>query len=262
MSEGGERASIAGEAGEAGLGMYPFAELRPAYDALWSAVQRRVPWLPGQLTWHDDVHTSWTSPDLIVGYTCGWPLVTRLADVVQVVGTFEFDVDGAEGSSYRSVLVAREARPLESFAGASAAVNGPDSLSGWVSLIAAVHGPGARWTGPVTWTGAHVDSVRAVQAGEAEIASIDAVTWHHVRRFTPELAAGLVTVGVGPLVPCLPVVAGRRVPVDALDELADAFERAVLDPALASAVADLRVRSFVRRTLADYLPLLELAPAD
>lgn len=253
----GERAPLTGEAG---LGMYPFADLRPSYDALWSAVQRRAPWLPARLTWHDDVHTSWTSSDLVVGYTCGWPLVTRLADVVQVVGTFEFDVSGAEGSSYRSVLVAREAAEPASFAGAAAAVNGPDSLSGWVSLIAAVHGPGGRWTGPVAWTGAHVDSVRAVHAGEASIASIDAVTWHHVQRFAPELTEGLVVVGAGPLVPCLPVVAGRQVPTDAIDELAGAFEHAVADPALAPVVAELRVRSFVRRTLADYLPLLELAP--
>lgn len=257
MTGGGERAALAGEAG---LGMYPFAGLRPAYDALWAAVHRRAPWLPAQLTWHGDVHTSWTSPDLVVGYTCGWPLVTRLADVVQVVGTFEFDVSGAEGSSYRSVLIAREPGPTASFAGAAAAVNGPDSLSGWVSLIAAVHGPGGRWTGPVTWTGAHVESVRAVQAGEATIASIDAVTWHYVQRFAPALTEGLVVVGAGPLVPCLPVVAGRRVPADAIDELADAFEQAVADPALAAVVADLRVRSFVRRTLGDYLPLLELAP--
>jgi ABC-type phosphate/phosphonate transport system substrate-binding protein len=255
----GERAPLTGEAG---LGMYPYADLRPAYDALWSAVHGRAPWLPERLTWHDDVHVSWTSPDLVVGYTCGWPLVTRLADVVQVVGTFEFDVPGAEGPSYRSVLVAREAAPPASFAGAVAAVNDPDSLSGWVSLIAAVHGPGGRWTGPVTWTGAHVESVRAVQSGEAAIASIDAVTWHHVQRFAPELAEGLAIVGRGPLVPCLPVVAGPRVPAEAIDELADAFARAVSDPALAPVAADLRVRSFVRRTLADYLPLLQLAPGS
>ena len=49
-------------------------------------------------------------------------------------------------------------------------------------------------------------------------------------------------------------------PADAIDEFAGAFEQAVADPAMASVVAELRVRSFVRRTLADYLPLLELAP--
>ena len=86
------------------------------------------------------------------------------------------------------------------------------------------------------------------------------MTWHHVQRFAPELTEGLVVVGAGPLVPCLPVVAGLQVPAEAIDELAGAFEQAVADPAMASAVAELRVRTFVRRTLADYLPLLELAP--
>ncbi len=180
-----------------------------------------------------------------MGYTCGWPLVTQLAERVQVVGTFEFDIPEAQDHRYHSVLIARDVAPLESFAGARAAVNGPDSLSGWVSLITAVHGTGGTWTGAVRWTGAHVDSIRAVQMGDADVASIDSVTWHHVLRFAPEIASGVVTVGAGPLVPCLPVVAGAAVPPDALAEIRGAMADAFADPEMVGYSATMLTRSFV-----------------
>jgi len=258
------------EDGEAGLGMYPFPGLRGAYDRLWEAVQVRLPWLPQVLTWHDDVYESWTSPDLVVGYTCGWPLVTRLADRVQVVGTFEFDIPDAVGPTYRSVVVARAevadaddgpVSDLGHYAGLTAAVNGPDSLSGWVSLVAAVHGPGATWSGPVHRTGAHVASVRALHDGTADIASIDAVTWAHIGRFLPELTEGLVVVGAGPRVPCLPVIAGAAMPHERLAEVRTAMADAVADPDLVDVRRELLVRRFVPMTFADYQPLSALAPA-
>ncbi len=249
------------ETGEAGLGMYPFPDLRPGYDAYWHAIHRRVSWLPAGLTWHADVHSSWSSPDLVVGYTCGWPLVTQLADRVQVVGTFEFEIPEASDHRYRSVIVARNDAPLASFAGSVAAANGPDSLSGWVSLVTAVHGAGGAWAGEVRWTGAHVDSVRAVQSGLADVASIDSVSWAHIGRFAPELVDGLVVIGNGPLVPCLPVVAGLHLGSDAIDELRAAMAGALADPSMRDHAHTMLTRRFVPLDLADYLPLLELAPA-
>jgi ABC-type phosphate/phosphonate transport system substrate-binding protein len=246
--------------GEAGLGMYPFLELRDAYDAYWAQVHRRAPWLPPSLTWHADVHSSWRSPEMVVGYTCGWPLVTQLADHVQVVGTFEFDIAEADDHRYRSVIVARRDEPPASFAGAAAAVNGPDSLSGWVSLVTAVHGPGGTWTGAVRWTGAHLDSVRAVRDGHADVASIDSVSWAHIRRWTPELAEGVIVIGHGPWVPCLPVVAGMQVPADAVAELRRVMADALTDVEMVDHASSMLVRRFVPLELSDYLPLLELAP--
>ena len=254
-----EQAGVSRE-GEAGLGMYPFPQLRAAYDAYWHAIRRRVPWLPADLTWHADVHSSWRSPDLVVGYTCGWPLVTQLADQVQVVGTFEFAIPEAVAHRYRSVILARNDAPLASFAGAMAAVNGPDSLSGWVSLVTAVHGTGGAWTGEVRWTGAHLESVRAVKSGLAQLASIDSVSWAHISRLEPELVDGLVLVGNGPEVPCLPVIATRHLTPDAIDELRAAMAASLAEPAMAAHRNAMLIRSFVPLDLADYLPLLELAP--
>jgi ABC-type phosphate/phosphonate transport system substrate-binding protein len=247
--------------GRAGLGMYPFPELRGAYDAYWSAVASRVDWLPAKLEWDAELHASWWDPDMVVGYTCGWPLVTELRDAVRVVGTFSFAVEGAHGHSYRSVIVARRDAPLTDFVDAVAAVNNVDSLSGWVSLLVAVHGPGASWSGAVRWTGAHVDSARAVHDGAADIASIDAVSWAHIGRFHPELVEGMHVVGAGPLVPCLPVIANAAMSDVQLAELRVALADAITDPAASAARSELQITGFTPLDLDEYLPLLALAPA-
>lgn len=250
----------------AGLGMYPFEPLRPAYDRLWHAVRERAPWVPDRLEWDVDLHAQWRDPATVVSYTCGWPLVTELAELAEtgrlhVVGSFVFAIPESDGPTYRSVLVARRPGTAADFAGALAAANGADSLSGWVSLLHAVHGSGARWQGEVLFTGAHLESVRAVHEGRAEVASIDAVSLAHIRCLHPDLCTDLVEVGHGPQVGCLPVIAGASVSTQQLAELRAAFTDAVADPTLADVRATLLVEAFVARDYADYRPLRELAPA-
>lgn len=243
--------------GVAGMGMYPFPEVRWAFDEIWAGVAGRLTWVPRRLDWDADLHASWTDDALVVGHTCGWPLVTALHDRVRVLGTFAATVPQAEGPRYRSVLIARHPDEMAAFAGSVAAVNGPDSLSGWVSLRAAVHGPGGTWTGEVRWTGAHVESVRAVRDGSADVASIDSVTLGLVRRLRPELLEGVVEIGEGPLVPSLPLVTHRDASDDEVAQLRDAIAASVAASPEASAAA--LISEFVPLDLADYEPLRSLA---
>ena len=240
----------------ASLAMYPFLPLRQVTDSLWSVVQSHLGWGPTVLEWDVVTPEVWSHPDLLVAQTCGWPLVTRLADRMAVVGTFDYDVPGASGGNYQSVLISREAVPfdvLRSRPGVVAARNASDSLSGGVSLNQA-------WDGVpplLVETGAHVESVRAVADGRADVASIDAVSWALIGSLEPELVRSLSVVGSGPLVPCLPVVVPLRY-AHHVSELRSAFTAAVADPAAADACAALRIRGFVPLDLEDYLPLLSL----
>ncbi len=247
--------------GEASVAMYPFVEVRDAYEHLWRLIRERLPWLPTELGWPDDPAATWRSPDLVVGQTCAWPLMTSLTDAVRVVGSFAHTVPGTVGATYRSVIVARDDVEPGTLAGGRAAVNDLQSLSGWVSLLHAVHGPGARWHGTVLLTGAHVESIRAVHDGRADIASIDAVTWWLVSQLRPHLVDGLVEIGSGPRVPCLPVIVGPRVPDDAIPELRRAIDDAVKDDRFRVDRGRIAIRGFVGLDLEAYRPVLELAPA-
>lgn len=246
--------------GLAAFGMYPFESVIPAYDRLWSAVVRRTPWLPPSLNWTMSAHDHWEHPNVAVTQTCGWPLVTRLAHRFQVVGAFAGAIEEADGARYRSTIVARQSDPLQAFAGATAAVNDPHSLSGWVSLVSAFGIPTTGWNGPVIVTGSHVESIRAVQEGRADIASIDSLTLAHVRRFWPELAAGFVVIGHGPWVPSLPVITGLQTNALQLSQLRQGLSVAIDDEP--EAAAFLLIDGFVPLSLEDYLPLRRLMAAS
>jgi ABC-type phosphate/phosphonate transport system substrate-binding protein len=238
--------------------MYPFPPLRDDWQRLWEVVRAAHPHgegLPRPLTWSDDIHALWNAPSLVLSQSCGWPIVSELDGKVRVVGVFDPDldphldpaVDGGDAGTYRTLLVARRDAPLESFSGASAAVNGPDSLSGWVSLVAAVEGAGARWHGPVRWTGGHVASLAAVRAGEAEIASIDPVSFALLASIDPAHVEGLHIVGHGPRVACLPLIVPAGTDQAGIDAWRGAWARACSDPDVGPTLRRLRIRGFVPR---------------
>ena len=240
----------------ASLAMYPFPELRDAYDRLWNGVRQRLPFDAPALEWDVPAAEACRRDDLLLGQTCGWPLVTELADRVRVLGTFDVDVAGAHDGTYRSVVISRNPAALDHLVNQShlrVAANSVDSLSGWVSLRAVAAAAGAQFAS-VEWTGAHVASVEAVRSGRADLASIDAVTWAHLGE--PD---DLTVVGHGPQVPCLPLVTAGAASADRVEQLRSALTAAVADPQRAGDRATLRIKSFLVRTLADYEPLRSIA---
>ncbi len=97
----------------------------------------------------------------------------------------------------------------------------------------------------VRWTGDHVESIRALQAGRADVISIDELTLAHLRQHVPELVAGLVEVARGPLVPSLPVIVPADTPPSRVEDLRGALTAAFADSALAAARAQLLLDRFV-----------------
>jgi ABC-type phosphate/phosphonate transport system substrate-binding protein len=239
----------------ASLAMYPLPSLRAATDELWTSVRHHLGWGPDALEWSVLTPEVWHHPQLLVAQTCGWPLITELSASVAVVGTFDYAITGAEHGTYRSVLVTRHDTSFEELRarpGIVAAVNGFDSLSGWISLQHA-------WGGEpdAIETGGHLESVRALAAGRADLASIDAVSWALFGEDDPDLVAPLRVVGAGPRVPCLPLVTGVQ-HTSVVPALREAFAAAVVDAAAASACRALLIRGFVPLELTDYLSLPSL----
>jgi ABC-type phosphate/phosphonate transport system substrate-binding protein len=239
----------------ASLAMYPFDDLRLHWNKLWDGVRARLPFDAPALNWDLSADAAARRDDLLLGQTCGWPLVADLAGTVRVVGTFDCDVDGAINGTYHSLLVSNRDEPVADILrrpGLRVAANSVDSLSGWISLLSVANAHAVQLDA-VEWTGAHAVSVVAVREGRADLAAIDSVSWTQLDQ------TGLSVVGRGPQIPCLPLVTAGSSTDSVVAELRRALAAAVSDPAMSESCASLRIRGFLDRELADYEGVSALA---
>lgn len=203
--------------GIAALPMYDWAEVRAATDRFWAAVRdglrARGVAAPEALARGLGLAAGWTHPRLVLGQTCGLPLVRDLAGRVALVGAGDYGLEGCPPGWYRSVVVVRADDPREGladFRGARLAINGTDSQSGWGAMLhhAAPLAREGRFFGSVTASGAHAASVRLVAAGGADLAAVDAVSWRLAQRFLPEAGRLRVLMPTEPT-PGLPYIAAK-----------------------------------------------------
>lgn len=236
--------------------MYPLEPLREAWDTVYGMVARDVLEAPNELRWDLDPHDTWMSPQLVLGMSCGWPLVTQLLRRVRVIGTFMYRLEGSIGHTYRSVIVAREATSVVALSGSTLAFNSTESLSGYISMMASLPPDQIGWGGPTLETGSHIMSLAAVREGSADIASIDAVMWSYVQQEAPELLEGLVVIDRGPEIPHLPLITSRDASDAAVADWRGALGDGVRNPALSPALDRLLIHGFMPLDSSHYEALL------
>lgn len=147
-------------------------------------------------------------------WLCGLLAVTTLADrrltgSVRLAPVFA----GRTAPVYQSVVVARRSSGFASLAdtaGARLAINEYESWSGYRALVR--HLTRRRrsidmFAGPVV-TGGHVDSVSAVQRGEADVAAIDDSVWAWL---TEPARRDLVVIDRTAPAPSPPILLGPRI---------------------------------------------------
>ena len=195
------------------LGMYDQPEVQGANDRLWALIRdglraRNLP-APEALTRGDLAFMpGWLRPDLVLSQTCGFPYRAILHAKVALIGTPDYGVDGCAPGYYRSILVARagDPRDIAAFDGTAIAYNAPLSQSGWAAPQNHAAKRGLRFPAGL-YTGAHINSARAVAAGRADLAALDAVTWAMIQNHDPGLAGSLRVVALTDPTPGLPYIA-------------------------------------------------------
>lgn len=200
----------------ASLPMYDWVEVAPATDRLWAGIRNglRAAGIaaPDALTrGAADLWPQWTSPDLVLSQTCGFPFRARLHDKVALIGTPDFGVEGCPPGYYRSVFIARANDPrdtLAAFNDAPFAYNEAMSQSGWAAPQTHAAGLGLRLP-PVVQTGGHRFSAQAVAEGQADLAALDAVTWRLITRHDAALANRLRVVDMTAPTPSLPYISAH-----------------------------------------------------
>ena len=249
------------------LPMYDFPWTVAANDALWASISDRLAKAgveaPMALTRDSDPGPLWRHSGLVFGQTCGYPYVTQLKDVVTLIAAPEYSFPGCEDASHRSFIIRRvtdSRRALGEFRGAVAALNAHDSNTG-VNLFRARIAPvagGAAFFSSIILTGSHEASVAAVVDGQADLASIDCVSFALLGRGLPELIERVAIVAESPLSPCLPFIASSSLPAPAIAAVREALFAALADPDLAETRATLGLKGARIVTPADYDRVIEI----
>lgn len=196
----------------ASLPMYDWPECRPETLALWDRIRAGLPGLPEGLTTPADVHSHWRDPALVFSQTCWGPLSLGLIEALEPLAQPDYSAfEGGRGPFYRSALVMRQAAAgglADWLAGRRLAVNGTESLSGYLTLQKDLGAAPETLASELVVTGAHRASVRAVAEGRADIAAIDCRSWAMALAHEP-CAKRLVVVGWTSERPGLPYVTSR-----------------------------------------------------
>ncbi len=232
----------------ASLPWYDLHEVQPAHDALWAALADRlramgVDGVPDGLERRMDPQAQWRSPALLLGQACGYDVATWQAASLRVVAAPCFEVEGCAGPTYRSFVVVHRssgASTLADLRGARCVINGWTSHSGMngLRLLLPTGARLASFFARVLVSGAHERSVEMVASGEADVASIDCVTYSLLARHRPGALEALrvLTATAPALAP--PFVTSASTPPAEVEALGRALREVTADP---SAWATLRL---------------------
>jgi hypothetical protein len=250
----------------AALPMYDLPELAWANDELWTAIGQHlrddgVQGVPAHLSRGLPLHALWTDPSLLLSQACGYPLMTVLSGQVRVVSTPRYRAQGCKGPFHRSAVVVRltaRAEALADLAGRRLALNDETSGTG-MNLLRALIAPlarGRRFFSQVEITGSHLASAEAVAGGVADVAALDCVTWAHLQRLRPALAAQLRVLTWSASSPGLPLISARDTTAATLAAIGRALGEVSRDPALTGARRELLLEGFSKLPPARYLSTL------
>lgn len=248
--------------------MYDWPEVREATAALEQALHVALTDALGLEAvdlepWADCLEEAeiWEQPGVLLTQTCGYPLTHQLTGKVRLIGAPHYDADGCDGPRYCSQLVVHRDSPfqqLRDLQGRCAAFNGPDSQSGMNTFRHAVAplADGKPFFSKVLQSGGHLASMRAVAAGEADIASIDAVCWGLACRELPELSTQLRPIAQTAPACCLPFVSSLQFSEAEADIIAETVAGVMSAPETEKSRERLGIRGFSKLSLDDYAGIL------
>jgi ABC-type phosphate/phosphonate transport system substrate-binding protein len=178
----------------AALPMYERPQNRDAHDRLWAlmrdALRDHGVAAPNALDRDVAYDVAWGRPDLVVGQICNLPLRARHWGQVTLIAAMDYGVPDTAPGHYHSVFVVRADDPVQTLAEAAGgrfALNDALSNSGWGAPVQEAASRGLRLR-PGIVTGSHVESLRAVADGRADLCATDSVSFRQFRRWEPVMA--------------------------------------------------------------------------
>ncbi|HMJ10546.1 MAG TPA: PhnD/SsuA/transferrin family substrate-binding protein [Polyangiaceae bacterium] len=240
-----------------------------ANDAFWAALRSNlllhgVSDAPKRLERDLPLPRVWSDPELLFSQICGAPYAAGYADQLTLIGTPHYAAPGCDGAYHRSFVIVNRASPardIEDLSGACVAVNDRGSNTGfnllgdWLSPLST----GEPFFARLVISGAHMESMRLVAEGAADVASIDCVTHAFLARHHPELVSATRILARTALTPAPPWVVSRSTPRRVVEALRDALRTVLSSPRMTGLGSRLLLQGFSELPAASYRAILESA---
>ena len=170
--------------------MYCRPENRAAHDALWAGMRDALGYGPETLDRETYCDQGWRRKELLLGQICNLPYRAKFHDTVARLASADYGLTDTPAGYYHSVFVVRADDAPRGLAPATLgrfAYNDALSHSGWGAPLARITQQGLQFHTTLR-TGAHIDSMKAVANGSADLAAIDAVTSRMLQAWEPQAA--------------------------------------------------------------------------
>ena len=247
---------------QASLPMYDFPEVRKATDAWWAGVERHmqlagVKDVPAQLQHDVPVKSLWQHDELLLSQCCGFDVVYGFKDTLDVLMITDWAAEGCHDGQYSSWIVVHEDSPhqhISELYNSAAVINGRESHSGMNSLLAlaAPYSKDGFFFRSIKESGAHADSLIAIQNKTADVAAIDCVTYQLLKTYRPSTISGTRIIGQTDAAPAHPYVTSSNTPKEIQRRMRDALDAAFNDSSLDSARETILLKKGIFNRQNDY----------
>jgi ABC-type phosphate/phosphonate transport system substrate-binding protein len=248
-------------------------ETRDAQDTLWSVLARHlrrqgVRDVPGHLTRTRGlpVPAIFSDSRLLIGQCCGYDVVYGFASCVKVVATPRYAAPGCEGASYCSFVLVRhdcKADSLDGLRGSVCAINSFNSHSGTNALRALVAplAHNGRFFSEVKVSGAHMNSLALLHAGEAQVMAMDCVLYALLNQHRPSALEGIRVICWSEPVPAPPIITSAATEHDVITKFSEVLAAALSDKDAHAAKATMLLDGFEFLPLEAYSRIIDIEGA-
>lgn len=232
--------------------MYNIPEIWEAQSALWKGIayylaREGIREVPNELSRDQPLAKLLSDENILLSQCCGYDVVRGYRETLTTIATPVFNVSECSGYEYSSLIIVAEERPYQDvleMRGCAAVANGPESHSGMSALrhLVAPKNINGSFFGSVVYSGGHVQSLKLIQDGRADVASIDCVTHKLLELYRPDAIAGTRILGRTFFAPAPPYVTHVKRGKDVKNRIKNALLGAFSDPNLDACRSDLLLK--------------------
>ena len=196
--------------------MYERKETHLAILHFWNLIQKNLKkngfLAPYELKLGVDETSIWMDPNLVLSDTCGMPFRNFLHKKVKIVGTLDYGLDNCPPGYYRSCLVIRKSdtrKRLANFQEAVFSYNQNYSQSGFAAPLNYMKSLGLKFVN-MRVSGSHLNSAIMVVNGDADITSLDGISWRLMQRYNKFTEKLKILCWTEPATPSLPLITSLK----------------------------------------------------